>query len=171
MGHLNAVTRTATDRARFAALDVLAALDASTASALEDLARLAGEACGTPIAAVRIAAETRQHLTVFYAPAVPTPSILEDAYCQFVIASRQPLVIVDTHRDARFRGARLRSEPVVRSYAGWPLITDEGLCVGTLSVIDYRTRRLGDVERSTLGRLASLAMHLRSEEHTSELQS
>jgi len=161
MGALGIVTPAVNERARLAALDLLAALDAETRSALDAIARLAADRCDAPLSVVRIAAGTKQRLTVYHALPVPPPAILEDAFCRSVIDNRTPLVLADVRRDARFGGSsHVSTEPAVCFYAGVPLVTDDGLCIGTLCVMDYRPRRLSDAHRSALDRLASLVLHL-----------
>jgi diguanylate cyclase (GGDEF)-like protein/PAS domain S-box-containing protein len=70
-------------------------------------------------------------------------------------------VLPDVRRDARFGGSSpVPTEPAICFYAGVPLVSDEGLCIGTLCVMDYQPRRLSDAQRSALDRLASLVPHV-----------
>lgn len=68
------------------------------------------------------------------------------SFCTHAIAANSPLVIRDTHRDARFvNNPLVTGEPFVRFYAGMPLrvpASDGGplMPVGTLCVIDDRPR-------------------------------
>jgi len=60
------------------------------------------------------------------------------------------MIVPDTFLDTRFAdNPFVISEPRIRFYAGYPLILDDGACIGTLCVIDTRPRppELFDVAR------------------------
>jgi GAF domain-containing protein len=72
-----------------------------------------------------------------------------------VAYDREPMIVPDTFHDARFADNPLvTAEPRIRFYAGYPLILDDGSCIGTLCLLDTRPRSL---EGSDLARLRDLA--------------
>ncbi len=61
--------------------------------------------------------------------------------CQFIVADDQPLVVTDPLGDARMRDNPLVTDkPFLRFYAGVPLRAYNGAVLGTLCIIDPRTR-------------------------------
>ena len=88
----------------------------------------------------------------------------EIAFSAYAIRQTELLVVRDSLADERFMTNPLvRSEPVIRFYAGMPLFTPEGAPLGTLSVIDTSPRML-TVEQEhalqVLGRQASARLEL-----------
>ena len=81
------------------------------------------------------------------------------AFCAHVVHDREPMVVPDTFLDARFADNPLViDEPRIRFYAGYPLILDDGACIGTLCVFDTRPRPLEGADLARLRDLADLAV-------------
>jgi GAF domain-containing protein len=77
-----------------------------------------------------------------------------------VVYSRAPLIVEDAFLDERFADNPLViNEPRIRFYAGYPLILDNGSCIGTLCLIDSRPRRLHGSDLERLRDLANIALH------------
>ncbi len=65
------------------------------------------------------------------------------------------LEVPDTFLDTRFsENALVTGDPHIRFYAGAPLVSLEGMPLGTICVIDREPRKLMDVERKALQSLA-----------------
>ena len=69
------------------------------------------------------------------------------------------MVVPDAAADARFADNPLVvDEPRIRFYAGYPLILDDGSCVGTLCLLDTRPRSLPGFGLERLRDLADIAL-------------
>ena len=139
---------------RLAALHALDVLDSAPEAAFDDLARLAAQICDTPIALVSLIDAERQWFKarVRFAPA-ETPRRL--SFCAHAILDPNLLVVPDALADPRFADNPLATaDSPVRFYAGAPLITPEGLALGTLCVIDHVPRSLSLEQREALRSLA-----------------
>lgn len=80
------------------------------------------------------------------------------SFCGHTILDNVPLVVPDTHLDARFRDNPLvTGTPGVRFYAGVPLSLPNGALVGTLCLLDYVPREMSPHELTALNDLAALA--------------
>ena len=63
------------------------------------------------------------------------------SFCGHAIMADKPLIVPDTHRDARFADNPLvLGPPYVRAYLGVPIVTAEGHALGTLCAIPEGNR-------------------------------
>ncbi|HEU0045382.1 sensor histidine kinase [Sphingomonas sp.] len=118
---------------------VLAAYDLERlrySPALTRITDFAAALCGTPVALVTVLEETEQRfLSRTGVDMDGTPRAI--SFCEHTILGTEPLVVPDMTADPRFAGNPLvTGAPHVRFYAGVPLITDEGVALGSLCVID-----------------------------------
>ncbi|NDJ14316.1 MAG: GAF domain-containing protein [Acidobacteriia bacterium] len=78
----------------------------------------------------------------------------EIGFCSHTIRGEGLLEVPDTLLDERLRDSPLvTGEPGIRSYAGAPIRTPEGLAVGALCLIDRVPRVLTDEQRRNLASL------------------
>ena len=82
----------------------------------------------------------------------------ELSVCGHVVANDEALVVEDLARDRRFANNPLLKAHGLRFYAGAPLRSKNGLVVGSLCVLDTKTRRFGDHEKRLLQIFADEAM-------------
>lgn len=59
-----------------------------------------------------------------------------EAYCTQVVDSSSPVIVPDTLTEPLFAQGELYQRYGIRAYLGVPLLTDEGICLGTLAVFD-----------------------------------
>lgn len=146
---------------RLRALDSYQILDTPAEAGFDDLTWLAGAICGAPIALVTMVAEGRQWFkSSLGLPARETPR--DESFCSHaILRPADMLVVEDATKDDRFADNPLvLGDPAIRFYAGVPLITPDGLPIGTFCVIDRVPRTLNAEQTRALRVLAGSAMAL-----------
>lgn len=133
-------------------------LDTPREAEFDDLARIAAEVCGTPIAVVNLVDTHRQFFKAEVGLGVrATP--LETSFCGHAILSEDLMVVPDATKDPRFAcNPLVTGEPGIRFYAGALLKTPDGLPIGTMCVLDHVPRKLDEAQLRTLTLLARQAM-------------
>jgi GAF domain-containing protein len=139
---------------RLAALRQYSIMDSPPEKAFDDLAELASYICGTPIAIITLLDAERQWFKARVGlDAIETP--IGDAFCAHAIQMNEVMVVEDARKDDRFAvNPYVTGNPNIRFYAGAPLITPEGVPVGTICAIDCVPRRLPEEQRNALSILA-----------------
>lgn len=156
-GHHSALT----ESARLAALADLAILDSNPEREFDAITKVAASVLGVSSAAVSLIDKNRQwfksRLNIDFSE---TPRDI--AFCDEVVARREPLVVLDALADELFRANPLViNSPKIRFYAGAPLFLSSGHCIGSLCVIDDQPRRnFGEFEIRLLKELASVVEEL-----------
>lgn len=132
-------------------------LDSPPEPEFDDLVELAASLCGTPMALISLVDENRQWFKARVGVTV-TETSRDIAFCAHGILKSGFLVVSDATKDARFADNPLvLAEPRIRFYAGAPLVTEEGLALGMLCVLDRRARRISRSQREGLAALARVA--------------
>lgn len=108
--------------------------------------RLVAVACAlaqTRIGQISLADQHRQWCKSRWG--LDTQEISRDvAFCSHTILQSEPLIVEDARQDPRFADNPLVvGDPLIRFYAGFPLISRTGLPLGSLCVMDREPRRLG----------------------------
>jgi PAS domain S-box-containing protein len=146
---------------RIARLNSFGVLDTLPQKAFDDITALASAICGTPIALISLVDCDRQWFKSRVGLEA-TQTSREVAFCSHAILKPEEVMVVeDATLDERFRDNPLVTEaPDIRFYAGAPIVTDDGMALGTVCVIDRSPRQFNDSQRQALRSLASLVVTL-----------
>lgn len=137
----------------------LCRLDTTPDEVFEHIVSMVAEYFQAPIALISIVDEQRQWFTARVGLlAQETPR--QDSFCAYAILANEPFQVLDATQDVRFQNNPLvTGEPGIRFYAGMPLVTPEGLGLGSLCIIDTQPRRaMTPQELSMLEHFAKLTM-------------
>lgn len=128
---------------RIKAVQSYSILDTLPEEELDGLTAIAAEICGTSISLVSIIDEDRQWFKSRHGLDA-TETHRDFAFCAHAICDAENVLIVrDARDDDRFHDNPLVvGDPHVIFYAGVPLISDDGLPLGTLCVIDQQPKEL-----------------------------
>ncbi len=139
---------------RLAALRAYAILDTPPEPDFDDIARLAAQICGTPVAAISLVEDRRQWFKAEVGLGLrETP--IEVSFCAKATLRPGLTVIPDAATDPRFSANPLvAGYPRLRFYAGARLDTPDGLPLGSLCVLDYVPRDLTPEQRAALSTLS-----------------
>ena len=144
--------------ARLADLHGFEMLDTPPEEPFDSIAEIAAALLDAPACALGFVDEERH----WFKARVGTPirqTSRSIAFCNYTILGTETMVVEDLAADPRFVDHPLVvNPPHARFYAGAPLVTHEGRCVGTLCVLDVRPRTLTREQVRHLERLASLAV-------------
>lgn len=148
------------DPARLRELRRLNVLDTADEQFFDDLTRLAAEMFEAPIALISLIDEKRQWFkSRFGTDLRETPREL--AFCAHTVDLSLPMVITDASKDPRFVAhPYVIDDPKIRFYAGAPLISEKGLTVGTLCVIDSVPKSISPLQVEQLVFMARQVMAL-----------
>jgi PAS domain S-box-containing protein len=145
-------------------------LDAPPDELLDEITRLAGLICETPIALISLVDKERQWFKSNVGLEMEETA-REVSFCAHTIGGRDLFVVEDAASDARFAANPLvTAEPRIRFYAGAPLVTPCGQALGALCVIDRVPRQLRPGQDQVLRMLARQVMaHLELRRRTRDL--
>lgn len=127
---------------------------------LEALVRFAAHLCEAPVALVGLLEHERFRFLARMGTDVEE-SPYGTSFCAHVMLGGQLMVVPDARLDPRFADNPLvTSEPFVRFYAGYPLVSEEGLPLGALAVVglDPRPDGLSELQREGLAVIAQSVM-------------
>jgi EAL domain-containing protein (putative c-di-GMP-specific phosphodiesterase class I)/GGDEF domain-containing protein len=142
--------------ARLDVLRKLNLLDTPPSEAFDRITRMAAQLFGLPIAAVSLTDSDRQWFKSRVG--VEHDSIARmKAPCGQVADECAMLVIEDLQADAYYHDSLLAASGM-RFYAGAPLVTRDGWCLGAMCVLGTSPRTISDTERAALRDLAAMVM-------------
>ncbi|HQD15270.1 MAG TPA: histidine kinase dimerization/phospho-acceptor domain-containing protein, partial [Ottowia sp.] len=75
-------------------------------------------------------------------------------FCQHALMSTAPLVLDDVLQDPAFASVPTVRTLGIRAYADVPLVTSEGLCIGSFCAVDFRPRAWSELDIHVLSELA-----------------
>jgi len=128
------------EASRIAEIEAHDLLSFSEAPGFDDITSFAAALCATPIALISLVETKRQRfLSSFGLSVCETPR--ETSFCAHAMRHREVMIVSDATVDPRFSANPLvTGEPFIRFYAGAPLVTDDGVPLGSLCVIDSHPR-------------------------------
>jgi len=146
---------------RLKALDSYSILDTFSDRDYDNLTAIASEVCNIPISLISLVDDQRQWFKSHHGlPVDETPK--EYSFCAHAIQQPDQLFVVpDARKDKRFlENPLVTGDPYIVFYAGVPLVTEEGMPLGTLCVIDKKPRRLTKNQKKALEALSNQVMKL-----------
>jgi len=150
----------ANERARAEALTSYAILDTLPEIGFDEIAELAAQICDCPAALISFIDPSRQWMKAKYGlPAELSECPREISVCKVTICNNDILYVPDLLSDERFNTSPLVTGGLkLRFYCGVPLITQDGYALGTLCVVDFKSRELSFEQREALRRLSRQTM-------------
>jgi adenylate cyclase len=145
---------------RFEALTRYAILDTLPEIGFDEITELAAQICDCPAALVSFIDPSRQWIKAKYGlPAELSECPREISVCKVTICNNDILYVPDLLSDERFNTSPLVTGGLkLRFYCGVPLITQDGYALGTLCVVDFKSRELSFEQREALRRLSRQTM-------------
>ncbi len=130
------------ERERCATIDSLDLASLHRAEALKQITDFAAELCAAPMALVSLVEECEQtFLSATGTALTGTPRAM--SFCAHAMWRDDLMVVPDAAQDPRFVDNPLLDDPGIRFYAGAPLITDNGVPLGALCILDTAPRPAG----------------------------
>jgi len=123
--------------------------------------QMASEICDTPVALISLVDDKRQWFKAKCGLDIKETAKKYSICSHALHAPGVPFIVTDTRKDDRFfDNPLIIGETNIRFYAGFPLITDEGMPLGSLCVIDHQPRELTIKQLSLLEKLANTTVKL-----------
>ena len=146
---------------RLKALKDYSILDTLPEIEFDDITQLASQICGTPISSISLIDEKRQWFKSKVGLNASETS-REDAFCAHAILEPNKILTVkDSTKDSRFfDNPFVVNEPHVVFYAGVPLVSPDGMALGTLCVMDDKPKELDELQLKTLKALSNQVVSL-----------
>jgi GAF domain len=146
------------ETSRLTALARYAVLDTEREAIFDQFAALSAQLLEAPISIVGMIDQTRH----WFKAAHGTNSLSnsrQNSFCTYTVQSDRVFTVENALNDPRFaRNPDVTGAAHLRAYAGAPLLTPDGLSIGTVCIFDTSTRVFSDSERDTLTRLATMVM-------------
>jgi diguanylate cyclase (GGDEF)-like protein len=149
------------DDGRVAALHAYGVLDQPAAPDLDAAARLVAYVCGVPTASINLIDRDREwQAAAFGAERRQVPR--EASLCAQVVTGTEAVFTADASQDPRFAASPLVAGPLggIRLYASAPLLTRDGLAIGTVCAYDQVAGAISDEQIALLGVVADQVMAL-----------
>ncbi|MDY8111186.1 EAL domain-containing protein [Fulvimarina sp. 2208YS6-2-32] len=148
------ITSAVNEGERLKALHELQILQTEPSPAFERFCTLAHDSFNAPIALVTLVDRDRQWFKAKRGIEVKETS-RNSSFCRVTIESDEVLVVRDALLDDRFSSSPLvLGEPHIRFYAGAPLVLSSGHRVGSICVIDQKSRSFSAEDAKLLRTLA-----------------
>ena len=136
-------------------------LDSLPEADYDAITQLAAYICQTPVSLISFVDEHRQWFKSHYGVDRSETS-REIAFCAHnIIDLSGPLIVEDARLDHRFsKNPLVTGDPHIVFYAGMPLVDSEGFALGSLCVVDTKTRQLTEEQLTALRLLSRQVVSL-----------
>lgn len=132
-------------------------LDTGPDQSFDDLAQLASQLCGVPIALISLVDKDRQWFKARVGLDLMETN-RDISFCGHAICADETLVVEDATKDERFYDNPLVTQADgIRFYAGAKVCDDKSMPMGTLCIIDNKPHQFGAQQQRQLEQLASQA--------------
>ncbi len=154
---MNDYPRPVNDEARIALLDALDLVGTPPEREFDRIVQMASRIFDMPMVLVSLVHRDVQFFKARVGLDVCQTS-RELSFCTHAIMGQGLFIVPDATADARFKdNALVTGEPHIRFYAGAPLLTSEGLALGSLCLIDHKPRPVfSERDQQVLRDLAAL---------------
>jgi len=144
------------DSARLHELSSYGLLDTQPEAIFDDITYLAQYITGAKISIISLVDEDRQWFkSCVGLENAPSETARNISFCGHTIAQRKHLIVNDALEDDRFFDNPLvQGKPYIRFYAGFPLISANGMALGSLCAIDIEPKSLSAAQITSMQRLA-----------------
>ena len=144
---------------RLAAVEATGLLDSQGEVAFDRLAGLARQVLRAPFAFITVVDDRRSFWKACLGVAAggPRQNTVEESFCQYVVETREPLVLPDVRVDDRTKNNPSIASMGVVAWAGYPVHAPDGHVLGTLCVVDTVVRHWTDDDVKVLADLAAIA--------------
>lgn len=147
------------EQQRQQALNRYQILDTDRERSFDDLVVIAKAVCGTSMAAVTLIDAERQWFKSIQGLDASETLRSESMCGHAILQPSEVMVVEDARRDVRFHdNPVVAGEPYIRFYAGAPLLSSDGLPLGTLCVFDARPQQLQPQQAEALAALSRQVM-------------
>jgi len=146
---------------RLAAVRSVALLDTPPEDDFDRLTRLATQVIGAPVAFLSLVDEQRDFYKShcgFGEPLASTRQLQGRTFCHYALLAGGPLVLDDVTAYAGFADVPTVRSLGIRAYAGVPLSTVDGHCIGSFCAVDFSPRHWSELDIQVLSELAHTAM-------------
>ncbi|WOD40528.1 GAF domain-containing sensor histidine kinase [Nodosilinea sp. E11] len=164
---LQGLTQAEQQQQRSLAISALALMGPGSIPAWEEAAQMAAQLLRMPLAVATLAHGPTEYIRAAYGLSslgVGNPLSqqrqlpLEQGLGLYILDSEQPLLLPDTTDNPVVAQSQWVSAYGIRAYGGVPLMTSEGICIGTLAVMDMQSRSFSEQELGVLAMAARWGM-------------
>ena len=146
---------------RLAALQATQLLDTPPEEPFDRLTRLATQVTGAPASFMTLVDRSRDFYKSMAGAGEPLASARQFegvTFCQYLLATGSPLALDDVTIHPGYRDLPAVQSLGLRAYAGAPLMTSDGCCIGSVCAVDFAPRRWRAQDLALLTELAQSAM-------------
>lgn len=145
----------ANDRQRLDALLAYRVLDSDPEKDFDDITKLAAKICETPISFITLVDEQRQWFKSTLGFEIKE-SPRESSFCGHAVARPdRNLIVENALADERFHDNPIVAKGLIVSYAGIPIVNNDGFALGALCVSDSKPKKLEPFQINALEKLAN----------------